>query len=72
MTDTTTSLTPSGWGELLTVDETAARLRRTPAALRFMIHRGTAPKSALIGGRRMFRAADIDAYIANAFGDDAA
>lgn len=53
--------------ELLTVDETAARLKRTPQALRFMIHKGTAPRSALIGGRRMFRASDVDAYIAAAF-----
>lgn len=58
-------------GGLLTVAETAALLRRTEPALRFMIHNGTAPKSALIGGRRMFRAADVDAYIARAFGDEA-
>ncbi|SDZ02526.1 DNA binding domain-containing protein, excisionase family [Herbiconiux ginsengi] len=52
---------------LLTLDEAAQRLRKTPAALRWLIHRGTAPKSALIGGRRMFRAHDVDAYIAAAF-----
>lgn len=58
--------------ELITVGEAATRLGRTEAALRFMIHNGTAPRSALIGGRRMFRDADVDAYIAEAFGDAAA
>lgn len=58
--------------ELITVGEAARRLGRTEAALRFMIHNGTAPKSALIGGRRMFRGTDVDAYIASAFGEDAA
>jgi len=52
---------------LLTLDETAELLRKSPAQLRWMIHRGTAPKSALIGGRRMFREHDVMAYIAAAF-----
>ncbi|TAJ46278.1 MAG: DNA-binding protein [Herbiconiux sp.] len=52
---------------LLTFQETAERLSRTPAALRWMIHRGTAPKSGLIAGRRMFRIHDVDAFIAAAF-----
>lgn len=54
---------------LLTLSETAERLRKSDAQLRWMIHNGSAPKSALIGGRRMFRASDIDAYIENAFSD---
>lgn len=54
---------------LLTLDETAIRLRKSPQTLRWMLHRGTAPKSALIGGRRMFREADVEAYIAAAFHD---
>jgi excisionase family DNA binding protein len=61
------STTRSGWGELLTVGATAERLGRSEPALRFMIHKGTAPRSALVGGRRMFRASDVEAYIAAAF-----
>ena len=52
---------------LLTLDETASLLRKSPATLRWMIHRGTAPRSALIGGRRMFRRADVDDFIDAAF-----
>jgi len=57
---------------LLTVREAAARLSRSEKQLRWMVHQKTAPKSAIIAGRRMFREADIEAYIAAAFGDDAA
>ena len=52
---------------LLTLEEVAALLRKSEAQLRWMIHSGTAPKSAKIGGRRMFRAADVDAFIAAQF-----
>ena len=53
--------------KLLTLDETAEQLRKSPAQLRWMIHNSTAPKSAKIGGRRMFRDVDVEAYIAAAF-----
>lgn len=56
---------------LLTLAETAERLRKSDAQLRWMIHQGTAPKSALIGGRRMFREEDIDAFIKEAFAEKA-
>lgn len=52
---------------LLTLDETAEQLRKSPAQLRWMIHNSTAPVSAKIGGRRMFRDVDVEAYIAAAF-----
>lgn len=52
---------------LLTLAEAAERLRKSEAQLRWMIHSGTAPKSALIGGRRMFRESDIEEYINQAF-----
>lgn len=52
---------------LLTVKETAEMLRKSEAQMRWMIHTGTAPKSALIGGRRMFRQSDIEKYIEEAF-----
>lgn len=54
---------------LCTLPETAAQLRKSDSQLRWMIHAGTAPKSALIGGRRMFRQEDIDAYIDARFED---
>jgi predicted DNA-binding transcriptional regulator AlpA len=52
---------------LLTLAETAERLRKSEAQLRWMIHAATAPKSAKIGGRRMFRASDVEDYINAAF-----
>lgn len=52
---------------LLTLAETAERLRKSEAQLRWMIHAGTAPRSAKIGGRRMFRASDVEDYINAAF-----
>lgn len=52
---------------LLTLAETAERLRKSEAQLRWMIHTKTAPPSAIIGGRRMFRAADVDAWINKQF-----
>lgn len=54
---------------LRTVNEAAEQLRTTPAGMRWKIHQGTAPRSAKIGGRRMFRQSDIDAFIAAAFED---
>jgi excisionase family DNA binding protein len=52
---------------LLTLEEVAEQLRKSDAQLRWMIHAGTAPKSAKIGGRRMFRAEDVETYIATRF-----
>ena len=49
--------------KLLTLEETAELLRKTPAALRYQVHRGTAPRSAKILGRRMFRESDVVAFI---------
>lgn len=53
--------------KILTLSETAEILRKSPAQLRWMIHQGTAPKSALIGGRRAFLATDVTAFISQAF-----
>lgn len=52
---------------LLTLEETAERIRRSPAALRYMMHKGTAPRSALLAGRRFFKESDVDEWIENAF-----
>ena len=54
---------------LLTLPEAAERLRKSEQQLRWMIHQGTAPKSALIGGRRMFREQDLAEYIESAFSE---
>lgn len=53
--------------KLLTLEEVAELLRKSPAQMRWMIHNSTAPKSGKIGGRRMFRDVDVEAYIAGAF-----
>lgn len=53
--------------KLLTLEEVADVLRRTPSALRYQIHKGTAPRSAKIGGRRMFRESDVNAWIDHQF-----
>lgn len=55
---------------LLTVPEVAERIRKTEQGLRWQIHAGHAPKSALVGGRRLFRESDVEAWIAAQFHDD--
>lgn len=54
---------------LLYIDEVATILRRTPASLRFMIQKGTAPPSAKISGRRMFRESDVMEWVEAKFED---
>ena len=54
---------------LLTLEEAANLLRKTPAQLRWMKHAGTAPRSAKIGGRIMFKESDLDQYIEAAFAE---
>jgi predicted DNA-binding transcriptional regulator AlpA len=49
--------------KLLTLEEVAALLRRSPAAVRYMRTKGTGPKSAKVAGRVMYREADVTAYI---------
>lgn len=56
--------------QLLTVKEAALRLGITESALRFKLHAGRAPKSALVAGRRMFRVSDLDNYLTEAFDED--
>lgn len=49
------------------VPEVAERLNKSVKQLRWMVHKGTAPRSALIGGRRMWREEDVEAFIDAAF-----
>ncbi|WP_370037270.1 helix-turn-helix domain-containing protein [Brevibacterium epidermidis] len=53
--------------DLLFFDEVAEILRRTPAAVRAMVHAGNAPPSAKIGKRRMFRRRDVMEWIDEQF-----
>lgn len=58
---------------LLTLQEAADLLRKTPAQMRWMRHNGTGPKSAKLGGRIMYRESDVLTWITAAFeGGDAA
>lgn len=57
---------------LLYVEEVAEMIRKTPASFRYMIHAGTAPKSAKIGGRRMFRESDVLTWINDQFDKETA
>ncbi len=53
--------------KLLTLPETAAKLRKTEQQFRWMLYTGSAPRSAKIGGRLMFREADVDEWVEAAF-----
>lgn len=49
---------------LLYVDEVAEILRKSPASLRYMVHKNEdVPRSAKIGGRRMWRESDVIAWL---------
>ena len=52
---------------LLFTEEVAEMIRKSPSALRYMIHTGSAPRSAKIGGRRMFKESDVEAWIQEQF-----
>jgi predicted DNA-binding transcriptional regulator AlpA len=58
---------PSSVPNLLTLQEVAEMLRKTPAQLRWMRHSGTGPRSAKIGGRVMYREQDVIDWINQAF-----
>ena len=53
--------------QLMTMAEVAEKTRIPENTLRFYRHKGTGPKSAKIGGRVMYRRADVDAWINVAF-----
>lgn len=53
--------------KLLFADEVAALLRRSPAAFRYMVHAGTAPRSAKISGRRVWAEHEVHAWIQEKF-----
>jgi len=53
--------------KLLTLPETAERLRQPEATMRYWRHLGTGPKSALVGRRVMYREQDVLAWIDRQF-----
>ena len=55
--------------KLLFIRDVAERLGRSEAQISWMVHKGTAPKSAMIAGRRMFRESDVEAFIEAAFAE---
>jgi excisionase family DNA binding protein len=55
---------------LLTLAEAAERINTPEATLRYWVHLDKGPRSARIGRRRMFREADVDAWVAEHFDSD--
>jgi len=55
--------------ELMTIDEVATLIHRTPATIRWWIHEQSevGPLFAKMGRRRMARRADIEAWVAKQF-----
>lgn len=53
--------------KLLTLNEVAELLRKSPAQLRWMRHNKSGPPSATIGGRVMYREQDVVDWINEAF-----
>lgn len=65
--------TPEVADKLLTLEEAAARLRVPENTLRFWRAQGkTGPKSARIGRRVMYRAADVEKWVQEQFADGVA
>jgi len=53
--------------KLLTLDEVAQMLRKSPAQMRWMRHNGTGPRAARLGGRVMYREIDVIDWVNAAF-----
>lgn len=53
--------------KLLTLEEVATMLRKSPAQMRWMRHSGTGPRAARLGGRVMYREQDVIDWINAAF-----
>ena len=52
--------------DLLTTDEVAQMLRTTPGTMRWYASVGRGPEGFRLGRRRVYRRADVEAYIENA------
>ncbi|MGP5261225.1 helix-turn-helix transcriptional regulator [Brachybacterium paraconglomeratum] len=49
--------------KLLTIPEVAELLGKSTRSVEWMVYAKTGPRSAKIGGRRMFRESDVEAWI---------
>lgn len=56
---------------LLTLPETAERLRTPVKTLRYWKRQGKGPQPRRLGTRLVYRESDVDAYIEQLFSDDA-
>ena len=54
---------------LLTVKESAEYIGRSEAAVRWLIHQNKFAKTAIVGGRRVTRESDLQAWVNAAFDD---
>ena len=57
--------------KLLTLDEVAEMLRKSPAQVRWMRHNGSGPRCAKLGGRVMYREQDVIDWVDAAFDAEA-
>lgn len=53
--------------KLLTLDEVAEMLRKSPAQMRWLRHNSRGPRCAKIGGRVMYRELDVIDWVNAAF-----
>lgn len=56
--------------KLLTLDEVAEMLRKSPAQMRWLRHNSRGPRCAKIGGRVMYREADVIDWVNQAFEEE--
>lgn len=61
---------PQSLPKLLTLDEAAEMLRKSPAQMRWMRHNGIGPKGAKLGRRIMYREQDIIDWVNAAFEEE--
>lgn len=70
MTTTVKDLSAPRVFNLMTMDEVSEMTRIGVNTLRWYRHRSEGPKSAKIGGRVMYRRADVEAWLDAAFEED--
>lgn len=58
--------------KLLTIPQAGELLGKSPRQMEWLIYSGQAPRSAKIGGRRMFRESDIEAWVNEQFEKESA
>lgn len=58
--------------KLLTIEEAAERTRLPINTLRWMRHKGTGPRGAVLSRRIVYREDDLEAWIEQRFADDEA